>query len=226
MSSQICWRCLARARVNTSDASQLHRTRLAVPISPFSTSAALRANPVKAKPVISKRQAELAAKQKTRGKKQSYAKGRSNTGRESSSKRVVTVDRKDKKRIVLSNTNALEVKGMEDIGVKNAIDNEYKGRVLGIPGPIIDQLKAVEAFKPNQGWALYRRPAMLMREETIALAKEMEILKDEKRAVRRILDGERWAGKTTMLLQAMTLAFLNEWVVINIPKGTISCLIK
>ncbi|KAG8525352.1 uncharacterized protein KY384_008996 [Bacidia gigantensis] len=36
---------------------------------------------------------------------------------------------------------------------------------------------------------------------------------------RRLIVGERGTGKTTMLLQAMTMAFLKGWVVINIPEA-------
>ena len=122
-----------------------------------------------------------------------------------------------RKRVVLSNTNALEVQGLQDVNKRNMIDEEMQGKVLGIPGEVVDRLRAVEAFKPAQGWGLYRRPAMLMRSETLEYAKMMDSIGTG--SMRRVLVGERGSGKTTMLLQAMTLAFLNDWVVINLPEG-------
>ena len=97
------------------------------------------------------------------------------------------------------------------------MDEEMQGKVLGIPGEVVDRLRAVEAFKPAQGWGLYRRPAMLMRSETLEYAKMMDSMETD--SIRRVIVGERGSGKTTMLLQAMTLAFLKGWVVINIPEG-------
>lgn len=127
-----------------------------------------------------------------------------------------------RKRIVLSNTNALEVEGLKDITARSMMDESLRGQVLGIPGPVVDQLRAVEAFKVTQGWPLFRRPAMLMRKDTLDLATEIEniSLGIRDKTIRRVFVGERGSGKTTMLLQAMTMAFLKGWVVINIPEGT------
>ena len=127
-----------------------------------------------------------------------------------------------RKRIVLSNTNSLEVEGLKDISIQSMIDENLRGQVLGIPGPVVDQLRAVEAFKVTQGWPLFRRPAMLMRMDTLDMATEIEniSLGIRDKTIRRVFVGERGSGKTTMLLQAMTMAFLKRWVVINIPDGT------
>ena len=83
-------------------------------------------------------------------------------------------------------------------------------------------MRAVEAFKVAQGWPLFRRPAMLMRKDTFDMATEIENISIGTRGntIRRVFVGERGSGKTTMLLQAMTMAFLKGWVVINIPEGT------
>lgn len=127
-----------------------------------------------------------------------------------------------RKRIVLSNTNALEVEGLKDINAQSMTDQSLTGQVLGIPGPVVSQLRAVEAFKVKQAWPLFSRPAMLMRKDTLDMATEIENIslgvRDE--AIRRVFVGERGSGKTIMLLQAMTMAFLKGWVVINIPEGT------
>ena len=126
-----------------------------------------------------------------------------------------------RKRVVLSNNNALEVEGLKDITAHLMIDESLRGHVLGIPVPVVDQLRAVEAFKVAQGWPLFRRPAMLMRQDTLDLATEIEniSLGVRDKTIRRVFVGERGSGKTVMLLQAMTMAFLKNWVVINIPEG-------
>lgn len=103
------------------------------------------------------------------------------------------------------------------------VDESLRGQVLGIPGPVVDRLRVVEAFKVRQGWPLFRRPAMLMRKDTLDMATEIEniSLGIRDKTIRRVFVGERGSGKTIMLLQAMTMAFLKDWVVINIPEGTL-----
>ena len=39
--------------------------------------------------------------------------------------------------------------------------------------------------------------------------------------VRRVLVGDRGSGKSVMLLQALTMAMMKNWVVINIPDGMV-----
>lgn len=127
-----------------------------------------------------------------------------------------------RKRIVLSNTNALEVPDLEDLTAEDIGDSHIQGKVLGIPmEPIVDQLRAVDAFKPNQAWGLFRRPAMLVRGETLELGRLVSAVQaeDGNKVVRKIVHGDRASGKTTLLLQAMTMAFLKGWVVINVPDG-------
>jgi len=94
-----------------------------------------------------------------------------------------------------------------------------KGQVLGISNPVIDQLRAVEAFKTTQAWGFFRKPAMLVREETVELGRLMEEIEREKRMVRRVLIGEKGSGKSLLALQAMTIGFLKGWTVVNIPEG-------
>lgn len=125
-----------------------------------------------------------------------------------------------RKRIILSNTNALAVPGLKDITKDNMLDEDIKGRVLGLPGEVVDALRAVGAFKLGQAWSNYRRPACLVREEAWELGRLMaEIETDSSggRMIRRVITGDRKAGKSTLLLQAMAAAFLRGWVVINIP---------
>lgn len=129
-----------------------------------------------------------------------------------------------RKRIVLSNTNALEVQGLQDLGVKNIADEAQIGQVLALSGELLDQLREVKAFKPTQNWNMFRKPGTLMRRESVEMGRtvldvEQGHVEERPRTVRRIIAGERSTGKSLMLLQAMSMAFLNGWVVINVPDG-------
>jgi small subunit ribosomal protein S29 len=122
-----------------------------------------------------------------------------------------------RKRIVLSNSNALEVPTMADMTAE--LDAAQVGTVVGLPGSLVDQLRAAEAFKTTQGWSLFRRPAILIREESVEIAKMIQEAQDAKKTPVTIIDGERGAGKSLMLLQAMATAFLRGWIVLSIPEG-------
>ncbi len=129
-----------------------------------------------------------------------------------------------RKRIVLSNVNALEVPAMENIDTENMFDRRLEGQVLRIPGPIVDRLRAVEAFKATQSWGFFRSPGTLMRRETVDMGEMISDMSEDERArktVRRVLVGEKGSGKSIILLQAMTMAFLKGWTVINLPEGTV-----
>lgn len=121
---------------------------------------------------------------------------------------------------MLSNTNALEVKGIEDFNESLMTEIGSVGKVVGIPGALVDRLRAVQAFKPSQAWSLFRRPAMVVRDETVEYGNLMLELAGNKSSVRKVLVGERGSGKSIMLLQAMAMAMLKSWVVISIPDGT------
>lgn len=129
-----------------------------------------------------------------------------------------------RKRIVLSNNNALEVSSLKDLDKANVLSEHNEGKVMGLPEPVVDALRAVEAFKTTQGWSLFRRPAVLMRKEAIqiaALFKEVEesASGQQKKTIRRILSGERMSGKSTLLLQALSMGFLRDWFVISLPEA-------
>ena len=124
-----------------------------------------------------------------------------------------------RKRIVLSNTNALEVPGLLKMTPETVANADNVGQVAEIPGEVVDQLRAVEAFKITQAWKLFRAPSMLVREETVALVKKMEKAAAEKATDITILDGPRGTGKSMLLLQAMATAFSKGWVVISLPEG-------
>ncbi len=128
-----------------------------------------------------------------------------------------------RKRIVLSNTNALEVPDMQELSAATMLDMRLRGQVVAIPGAVVDQLRAVEAFKVTQGWSMFRRPGVLMRRESVEMGKLIERFSSEDRgsAGRRVMTGERGNGKSMLLLQAMAMAFVKGWIVISIPEGTI-----
>lgn len=127
-----------------------------------------------------------------------------------------------RKRIVLSNPNALDVQGMPDLSVENMVDARLRGSVVGLPVPMLDQLRAVQAFKPTQGWSIFRRPGTVVRRETLELGRLFERIEsegeDKGKVFKRIITGTRGTGKTVHLLQAMAMGFLRKWVVITVPE--------
>jgi small subunit ribosomal protein S29 len=123
-----------------------------------------------------------------------------------------------RRRIVLSNTNALAVEGMENWGTENMTDPELIGQVAGLDGALLDQLRDAKAFKRTQNWSLFRRPATLIRNETIAIGKELESVNDGTTA-KHLVVGERQSGKSILMLQTMCMAYMNNWIVLNVPEG-------
>jgi small subunit ribosomal protein S29 len=183
----------------------------------FSTSAARYANPQMKKK-------GMTAAPKKGVKSLNTKKGKKAPGGESQ-KRPAQGERKAlRKRIVLSNNNALEVSSLKDFDKANVLSEQNEGRVMGLPEPVVDALRAVDAFKTNQGWSFFRRPAVLVRKETVQLAKlfteaEASAAGETKKTLRRILSGERMGGKSTLLLQGLTMGYLRDWFVINLPEG-------
>ncbi|KAF2481030.1 mitochondrial ribosomal death-associated protein 3-domain-containing protein [Neohortaea acidophila] len=133
-----------------------------------------------------------------------------------------------RKRIVLSNTNALEVDGLQDLTAdKLARHSEgtvalqtFTGQVLGFSDETVDALRALESFKPTQAWSLFRRPASLVRKETAALANDMaDTETDTSKVARKMVFGEKGSGKSVLLLQAHAMAFVKDWIVVHFPEG-------
>lgn len=122
-------------------------------------------------------------------------------------------------RIVLSNTNAIDVQGLEPLTKDNMLSTENTGKMLALEGTIIDRLRDVKAFKTTQNWNMFRRPAILMRQESIELGTDFEAIKKEPRTIQRIITGDKKSGKSVHMLQAMSMAFLNNWIVINVPEA-------
>ena len=205
----MCLRCLRQS---------LHNIEVSVNASQrsaFSTSSSLAANPPKKKGAVAK----PAARQ---GKTL-----RLNKNKRAAAARPPAVGerRQLRKRVVLSNTNALEVQGLPDLSpgrAKSEALREAEGGVVGLQNETVDALRALEAFKPTQGWSLFRRPATLVRKETVELAGDVEWIAEapkDGRAVRKVLYGARGSGKSVLQLQTIAMASLNKWVVIHIPEA-------
>jgi small subunit ribosomal protein S29 len=113
---------------------------------------------------------------------------------------------------------------MQDLNARNMRDEAQIGQVLGLDGELLDRLRDVKAFKPTQNWNMFRKPGTLMRRESVELGRMVVDVKTgqmegRSRTVRRIIAGDKSTGKSLLLLQAMSMAFLNDWVVIHVPEG-------
>lgn len=180
-------------------------------VAPFSTSNALAAN---APPAIKSRR-DLPKKQSKSFKKKTNITPvkKPNPGER----------RAFRKRIQLSNNGALAVPGLESLEGTTMSSAENAGKVYALPNQVVDQLRSLEAFKTTQNWNLFRSPHVLVRKETVELARKMDESISKKESAKVVLTGGRISGKSLALLQAMSHALLNEWVVISIPEGKYFC---
>ncbi|KAK5076874.1 hypothetical protein LTR64_005647 [Lithohypha guttulata] len=96
-------------------------------------------------------------------------------------------------------------------------DSGRIGQVLALDGPLLDQLREAKAFKTTQNWNLFRTPSTLFRQETAELGCDIEDVNEQKTTLKRLIVGEKMSGKSVHLLQAMSMAYLNKWMVINVP---------
>ncbi|KAI9904767.1 hypothetical protein N3K66_001296 [Trichothecium roseum] len=124
-----------------------------------------------------------------------------------------------RKRIQLSNNSALEVKGLGALEPWTLADPESSCKMFALPDSVVDQLRALEAFKATQSWNLFRKPHVLVRKEVARFVADIEAAKDKKEALRAVLVGSKLSGKSMTVLQALAHALLNEWVVIHLPEG-------
>ncbi|KAF9886052.1 37S ribosomal protein S23 mitochondrial [Aspergillus nanangensis] len=212
MVSSFCWSCLTRLR---STPRALLPPSVTAPraAASFHTSSARYALPTKKKN-------SLDGPPKYREAKSARMKKKKPTDRPRPP--PVGERRTLRKRIVLSNPNALEVEGMQDISAETMVDSRLRGSILGLPIPMIAQLRAVQAFKPTQGWSIFRRPGTVVRRETLELGRLIDRIssdgEDKGKAVKKIVTGARGTGKTVHLLQAMAMAFTKKWVVVTVPE--------
>jgi small subunit ribosomal protein S29 len=124
-----------------------------------------------------------------------------------------------RKRIQLSNDNAVPVEGLEVMTADNLGLESSAGSMLEVPDAVVDQLRAAEAFKSTQRWSLFRKPHTLVTAQTVTLMNKLRNAVGGKDTMKMVLVGDKVTGKSMMLLQAMAYAFLNDWIVINIPEG-------
>lgn len=129
--------------------------------------------------------------------------------------------RAQRRRIVLSNTNALEVDGLENWSKENMTDPEMTGKMMGLDGDLLDQLRDAKAFQRTQNWSLFRRPATLIRNETIVVGQDVDQVNTgaDGKTIKHLVVGEKASGKSILVLQTMCMAYMNDWIVLNVPDG-------
>ncbi len=219
MSLSICADCLSRLRISshlTTATLNLAAKATIIRSSPFHTSAAQYKSPLQKKKTP-------AGKVKEVRSRQSQSARLKKKDRERPQLPPVGERRAQRQRIVLSNTNALTVEGMQNWSKDNMLDGQCVGQVLGLDGVLLDQLRDSKAFKTTQNWNLFRRPATLIREETLLMAREMEEVKnaEKPKIVKHLVTGERASGKSVLMLHAMSMAYMNGWLVLNVPEGNV-----
>ncbi|KAI1335621.1 mitochondrial ribosomal death-associated protein 3-domain-containing protein [Xylariaceae sp. FL0016] len=211
MASSNCWRCLSRPSQRLLAPASRHHVAATAPPSitaSFSTSAQLAAKEVK-EPSMSRHI--------RRGKNMILGKKKRQPDK---GKPPQPGERKAfRKRIQLSNDNALVVKGHQEMSAQNMVDPDAIGQMVELPEALQDQLRTCEAFKPIQSFSLFRKPHLLIRNETVDMAKQITHALENKETLRLVLTGERGTGKSILGLQALATGFLNKAVVINIPEG-------
>ena len=99
---------------------------------------------------------------------------------------------------------------MEDLDKATLAERRLVGHVVGLPENVVDSLRAAEAFKPTQEWGLFRRPGVLIRNESLELSRRLAEAEIANKSFRMVIDGPRVSGKSMMLLHAMTTAFLRN----------------
>ncbi|KAJ5291864.1 hypothetical protein N7478_001115 [Penicillium angulare] len=216
MASAWCWSCLSRLRPTPRAILPSPSAGTRITSAPFHSTATQYAQPVKKK-ANSLTQVKYRQGQTLRRKKKKTV--------ERSRPPAVGERKAMRKRIVLSNPNALEVEGMQDLSAETMIDARLRGSVLGLPVPMLDQLRAVQAFQPKQGWSLFRRPGTILRRDAVEMGRLFAKISgsgeeaEKGQVVKRVVTGLKGSGKTVHLLQAMAMGFLKNWVVITVPDA-------
>ncbi|KXJ96030.1 mitochondrial ribosomal death-associated protein 3-domain-containing protein [Microdochium bolleyi] len=211
MATANCWRCLARPSQHRLLAFPAVAAPIPASVSLFSTTALLSAPPVNKKKESTGKGHVRAGKRLTLGKKKKKPTEKSRP--------VAAGERKAfRKRIQLSNDNALEVPGLPELSKEVISDPQSVGKVVRLPGDLVDQLRTIEAFKPTQNWSLFRSPHMLIRKETAEIVKQITDAVEKKEALRTVITGERGSGKSILDLQILSAGLLNNYCVIHIPE--------
>ena len=188
MSQSICSRCISRSYLSIETPTISSPAVNAVQRAAFSTTPSLAANPPKKKGAVAKPTS-----------RQGTTLRLSKNKRETTGRPPAPGERKAlRKKIVLSNTNALEVQGLQELNVENgkaAKLAEFEGQVLGLTDENVEALRALDAFKHTQGWNLFRRPATVIRKDTVAIARALEDAESGKKVFKRVLFGEKEIGR-------------------------------
>ena len=214
MSLSICAACLSRLRISTRSSIPGDLTRAAwTQTTSFHTTAAQHQSPLVKKKVVMPGNADSGSRSR-----QSQSARLKKKTRERPKLPAVGERRAQRRRIVLSNTNAIPV-SVEMWSKEKLTEEKYVGQMMALEGGLLDQLRDSQAFKTTQNWNLFRRPATLIREETIRIAREMLNAESQKRVGKQLIIGERASGKSVLMLQAMSMAYMKDWIVLNIPEG-------
>lgn len=209
MSLSICTSCLARLRIAPTPSSLPSISQIPSSISSFHSSASQQ-NVVKKKAsnVPGTRAPKLRESRSARIKKDKKTRPRPPP---------VGQRKAEFKRIVLSNTNALPVTGLEVLSADNMADAEKVGQMLSLDGPLLDQLREAKAFKTTQNWSLFRTPSVLVRDEAVELGADVQDVMEEKATIRKLIVGGKASGKSVHVLHGMSLGYMNKFVVVNVP---------
>lgn len=216
MSLSICAECLSRMRISPATKALRKATPTWTQTSSFHNTAIQYKSPLVKKKVI-----QPGSSGGNTRSRQSQSARLKKKGRDRPKLPPVGERRAQRRRIVLSNTNAIPVSGMETWSKDNVAEEKYIGHMMALDGGLLDQLRDSRAFKTTQNWRLFRRPAVLIREETVRIARDMIDVEDEgdKKVVKHLVTGERASGKSLLMLQATSVAYMKGWLVLNIPEG-------
>ncbi|KAG7132099.1 37S ribosomal protein S23 like [Verticillium longisporum] len=183
MTSVNCTRCLTRPTSGLRLADRI--TPIITWTAPFTTTTAVAAGPSK---VVGNKPRQVIGKHIRKGK----------VGQNSKKKREVVRFKKPepgerkafRKRIQLSNNNAAVVTGLPVADAAAMVSKENLGRIIGMPDKLIDQLRALEAFKTTQNWGLFRKPHMLVRKETVQMMERLNEAAAEKKTLSTVLTAQ------------------------------------
>ena len=167
-----------------------------------------------------------APKQGTKGKPQSKPMQRSHSKQKSSKPEGPKKSpygpgerRLIRNRIILSNTNAPSVE-LANLTSNTLGSPVPHAQVYGFPDTAVDRLRSLEAFRRDQSWKFFNRPATVVRAESLLVGERMLAVEaGEPTTNRFILDGPGGAGKSVLLLQAMNWAVERGWLVITVPNA-------
>ncbi|KAJ9606196.1 hypothetical protein H2200_009157 [Cladophialophora chaetospira] len=217
MSLSICAECLSRLRISSTAIKALPRSTPAW----TQTSSFHRTATQYKSPLVKKKSVQTGSSGGNTRSRQSQSARLKKKTRDRPKLPPVGERRAQRRRIVLSNTNAIPVSGMETWTKENVAEEKYIGQMMALNGELLDQLRDSRAFKTTQNWSLFRRPAVLIREETVRIARDMIDVEDggDKKLVKHLVTGERASGKSLLILQTMSMAYMKGWLVLNIPEA-------